>query len=81
MPPNVALEPSAPLVPEEPAVPLVPLVPDSPLSPVRAKVNMQSSPLEKGFAAELSTGEITTLKYPVFSVKLDIVNNIKAELS
>ena len=65
-----------------PAEPLVPLVPESPLSPVRAKVNIQSSPLEKGLAAELSTGETVNLKYPVFSATVDVIVNImKAELS
>lgn len=67
MPPNVALEPSAPLVPEEPAVPLVPLVPESPLSPVRAKVNIQSSPLEKGLAEDSEIESTSTLIYPLGS--------------
>jgi len=62
VPLNVPLIPDEPLVPEEPEVPeepLVPLVPGSPLSPVRANVNMQSSPLVKGLAADSSTGETT----------------------
>lgn len=62
MPLNVPLIPEDPLVPEDPEVPeepLVPLVPGSPLSPVRAKVNIQSSPLVNGLAADSSTGETT----------------------
>lgn len=62
MPPNVALEPSAPLVPEEPAVPLVPLVPGSPLSPVRANVKIQSSPFENGLAEDSEIESTSILK-------------------
>ena len=85
MPLNVPLIPEVPLVPEVPEVPLVPLVPlvpGSPLSPVRAKVSIQSSPLENGLAVDSSTGLTTTLKYPVCSdTALLIANIIKAELS
>jgi len=59
VPPNVALAPLVPEDPEVPEEPLVPLLPGSPLSPVRANVNMQSSPLVKGLAADSSTGETT----------------------
>jgi hypothetical protein len=47
----------------------------SPLSPVRAKVIITLSLFVNGAAAEESTLDDVTAKYPVSSDKLEIVNN------
>ena len=73
--PEVPEEPLLPEVPEEPEEPEVPEAPVSPLSPVRAKVIIISSPALNGLAADESTGLTVISKYPVLSVKLEIVNS------
>ena len=47
----------------------------SPLSPVLAKVMIMSSPPLNGLVSDESTGLTVISKYPMLSVRLEIVNN------
>ena len=73
--PDGPVGPSGPVGPAGPAGPVGPVAPVSPLSPVRAKVTAISSPSENGVEAEESTALTVMSKYPVSSVREDIVNS------